>query len=239
VWLGDLPVAALEPTGAFYIAPDHLGAPHQITDGSVNAVWYWDHDPFGNGTPSGSFSYNLRFPGQFYDQNAKLHYNYYRDYDPNTGRYIESDPIGLNGGINTYAYALNNPAVRTDPLGLVGVSIGPITISPTPPFISVDIPKAALGDSADVLATGAQRAAEAAAYNAARNQMQKDPNCPPKWERDALKKLGEDINNLTKKINDMDAKLPNPGNFKIDNGWIPSPGSLGPAGAVGYVKPGS
>jgi RHS repeat-associated protein len=78
----------------------------------------WNHDPFGNGVPGGTFSYDLRFPGQFYDQNAKLHYNYFRDYDPNTGRYIESDPIGLRGGINTYAYAQGNPVKLTDPLGL-------------------------------------------------------------------------------------------------------------------------
>jgi RHS repeat-associated protein len=118
VWLDDLPVAVIEPAGAFYIAPDHLGAPHQITDASVTAVWLWDHDPFGNGTPSGTFSDNLRFPGQFYDQNAKLHYNYFRDYDPNIGRYIESDPIGLKGGINTYAYVSDNPVNLVDPKGL-------------------------------------------------------------------------------------------------------------------------
>jgi RHS repeat-associated protein len=118
VWLDDLPVAVLEPAGAFYIAPDYLGAPHQITDAGVNAVWLWDHDPFGNGTPSGTFSDNFRFPGQFYDQNTKLHYNYFRDYDPNTGRYIESDPIGLRSGINTYAYAGDNPINFIDPLGL-------------------------------------------------------------------------------------------------------------------------
>ena len=80
-------------------------------------MWLWDHDPFGNGAPTGTFSYNLRFPGQFYDQNAKLHYNYYRDYDPNTGRYIESDPIGLAGGINTYAYVGGDPVGYIDPTG--------------------------------------------------------------------------------------------------------------------------
>jgi RHS repeat-associated protein len=118
VWLDDLPVAVLEPyAGALYIAPDHLGAPHEITNASVNVVWYWDHDPFGNGQPTGSFSYALRFPGQFYDQNAKLHYNYFRDYDPNTGRYIESDPIGLRSGINTYAYVGGNPIKWVDAKG--------------------------------------------------------------------------------------------------------------------------
>jgi RHS repeat-associated protein len=229
VWLDDLPVAVLEPSGPFYIAPDHLGAPHQITDGSINAVWLWDHDPFGNGTPSGTFSDNFRFPGQFYDQNAKLHYNYYRDYDPNTGRYIESDPIGLRSGINTYAYALNNPAARTDPLGLWGIGIGPITISPTPPFISIDIPKSVMGDSAELPQVIIQRNAEIQAYNTLRDQIQKNPKCPT-WERDALKKLGDDINKLTQKINDLDAKMPSPGNWNIQNGWIDKPGSLGQGG---------
>ena len=86
--------------GPFYIAPDYLGAPHQITNGAQQVVWFWDHDPFGNGQPTGALSstYKLRFPGQFYDGETGLHYNTFRDYDPTTGRYIESDPIGLKGG---------------------------------------------------------------------------------------------------------------------------------------------
>jgi RHS repeat-associated protein len=112
VWLGNLPVAVLSPAGQFYIAPDHLGSPHQITDASGKAVWLWNHDPFGNNDPTGTFSYDLRFPGQFHDQATHLHYNYFRDYDPRTGRYIESDPIGLAGGINTYGYVGGNPVGR-------------------------------------------------------------------------------------------------------------------------------
>ncbi len=132
VWFGDLPIAALRPaalpaTGidVFYIYADHLGTPRKITRPSDNkALWAWESEAFGdslsNQNPSGQgeFMFNLRFPGQYYDAETGLHYNYFRDYDPGTGRYIQSDPIGLAGGINTYAYVNGNPVNYTDPLGL-------------------------------------------------------------------------------------------------------------------------
>jgi RHS repeat-associated protein len=124
VWLGDLPAAVLAPGAQYFVAPDHLGAPHQITDSGGNVVWFWDHDPFGNGAPTGTFGYNLRFPGQFYDQQTGLHYNYYRDYDPAKGRYLESDPIGLFGGTNTYGYAGGYPVSLSDRTGTLQLSGG-------------------------------------------------------------------------------------------------------------------
>ncbi|UTW46643.1 RHS repeat-associated core domain-containing protein [bacterium SCSIO 12696] len=68
---------------------------------------------------------NLRFPGQYFDEESGLHYNYFRDYDPATGRYIQSDPIGLGGGISTYGYALQSPVMYFDPDG-EAVWFGPL-----------------------------------------------------------------------------------------------------------------
>jgi RHS repeat-associated protein len=119
VWLGDLPIALIQPTGVFYVAPDYLGAPHEITNAAGQAVWFWDHDPWGVSAPTGSFTNRQLFPGQFQDTETGLDYNYYRDYDPKTGRYIESDPAGLNGGsVATYSYVSGNPLSNIDPLGL-------------------------------------------------------------------------------------------------------------------------
>ena len=70
-------------------------------------------------TSGRSFVYNLRFPGQYYDAETGLNYNMARDYDPAVGRYVESDPIGLDGGDDTYAYVANGPLAFVDPLGLV------------------------------------------------------------------------------------------------------------------------
>lgn len=124
VWLGDLPVAVLTQAGKYYINPDQIGAPLSITNSTGAVVWRWDHDPYGRIQPNqnpnslGTFVYNLRFPGQYYDQESGLHYNWHRFYDPAIGRYVTADPIGLNGGINLYGYSANNPISLTDRLGL-------------------------------------------------------------------------------------------------------------------------
>jgi RHS repeat-associated protein len=112
----------------FYIHADHLNTPRKISRPSDNAiVWRWNSDPFGTTAvsedPDGdsvSFAYSLRFPGQYYDSETGLHYNYKRDYDPAIGRYIQSDPIGLDGGLNTYLYADADPILNIDPTGEAG-----------------------------------------------------------------------------------------------------------------------
>lgn len=71
----------------------------------------------GVGLPTGSVKFNLRFPGQYYDEFTGLHYNLNRYYNPELGRYMEPDPIGLEGGSNPYAYAGSNPISNVDPSG--------------------------------------------------------------------------------------------------------------------------
>jgi RHS repeat-associated protein len=127
VYLNDTPIAVLKTAGAYMIQADHLNTPRTILGAANALVWKWDSDAFGtttaNENPSalGTFNYNPRFPGQNYDKESTGHYNYFRDlYFAKTGRYLQSDPIGLLGGINTYAYVGGNPISSIDPLGLMG-----------------------------------------------------------------------------------------------------------------------
>ncbi|WP_236822694.1 RHS repeat-associated core domain-containing protein [Andreprevotia sp. IGB-42] len=91
-------------------------------------MWRWDSEAFGNtqanqdpGNTGNQFVYNLRFPGQYYDAESGRHYNYFRDYDPSTGRYVQSDPIGLAGGsFSTYGYVDGSPLLHLDEFGLAG-----------------------------------------------------------------------------------------------------------------------
>jgi len=109
----------------YYYHNDHLGTPQEMTDADGVVVWeaaylpFWDavvyEDVDGDGMPVVS---NMRFPGQYFDAETGLHYNWHRDYDPGVGRYVESDPIGLRGGVNLYLYAKNNPKSNFDLKGL-------------------------------------------------------------------------------------------------------------------------
>ena len=136
VWVDDQLVAIYSShDGANYqfVETDHLGTPRVVVHPTKNTViWRWDlsgsafglhpaiQDPDGNNK---AFVLNLRFPGQYYDSESGLHYNYFRDYDPTTGRYVESDPIGLDGGLSTYAYVSGRPLQAIDPLGLFDLGI--------------------------------------------------------------------------------------------------------------------
>ncbi|UJB18449.1 MULTISPECIES: RHS repeat-associated core domain-containing protein [Lysobacter] len=130
-WIDAAPVGVLSGAGAAqkvrYIESDHLGTPRNVIDPDRNVViWSWDAkgEIFGNSTPNqdpdidgAGFVFDSRFAGQQFDSASGLVYNYFRDYDPSSGRYIQSDPIGLRGGIGTYPYVASSPLLFNDPTG--------------------------------------------------------------------------------------------------------------------------
>ncbi len=116
VYLLSPPVS---PEAQYYLT-DHLNTPLKLYDSNQDVTWSASYDAFGeaNVDTNSAITQPLRFPGQYYDEETGLHYNWHRYYNPELGRYITSDPIGLAGGMNTYGYALQNPISTTDPLGL-------------------------------------------------------------------------------------------------------------------------
>lgn len=136
IWHDDTPVAVVWPPMTpgnpnasteriVYLHADHLHTPRRASDARGVLVWQWMSDAHGASLPEEDpdqdgrlTTIHLRFPGQYYDAESGLHYNWNRYYDPQVGRYTQPDPIGLAGGINTYAYVGGNPVSYSDPLGL-------------------------------------------------------------------------------------------------------------------------
>lgn len=130
IWVGDLPVAVIDNTisGSVttstvnYVTADQLGTPRAITDSTGIVIWQWAYagNPFGEQQPTSATEYvlNLRYPGQYYDAESGLVNNGYRSQEAAIGRFLQSDPSGLRGGISLYVYGLNNPLRYVDPTGL-------------------------------------------------------------------------------------------------------------------------
>lgn len=141
IYLADTPVALLKTTGTsagnnlavsvYNVYTDHLGTPRVVTRSSDEAiVWRWDASESYGGSAAnqdpntlGTFVFNQRFPGQVFDAETGLFQNWHREYNPRIGRYLESDPIGLEGGINTYVYVDGNPTSFVDLSGTASVKI--------------------------------------------------------------------------------------------------------------------
>ncbi len=121
IYLGSEPFAMKvygAQAGIYYFLNDHLGTPQKLVDNTATVVWESAYLPFGEAqVKTGTVTNNIRFPGQYFDAETGLHYNWNRYYDPETGRYLTPDPIGLAGGINLYSYANQNPISYVDPDG--------------------------------------------------------------------------------------------------------------------------
>ena len=120
LYLNGNPFAKGEGASVYFYHNDHLGTPQRMTDNTKQIVWAGEFKPFGEAINiTGTVTNSLRFPGQYAEQETMLHYNYFRDYKPDTGRYEEADPIGLQGGMNLYSYTDNNSLIRSDIYGLL------------------------------------------------------------------------------------------------------------------------
>lgn len=147
VWMGGIPVAAVDSSGTStaisYIVTDGLGTPRAVVDAVGGTKWQWAYasNPFGESTPVsvGGYVLNLRFPGQYFDAESGLSYNINRDYQAASGRYVQSDPIGILAGASTYSYVASRPFIATDSKGL---AVGPPPIGPFPPEPPGRIPEA-------------------------------------------------------------------------------------------------
>jgi RHS repeat-associated protein len=127
VWLQGMPVALVDGPAAapqiYYVHADHQDTPRVVIDRNGAQRWSWVAEPFGHSAPVedplglGRFVLDLRMPGQYFDAESGLVHNWHRDYDASVARYVQSDPIGLQGGINTYSYANGNPVSYADPTG--------------------------------------------------------------------------------------------------------------------------
>ena len=150
------PVGMFRNGRFFAVHADHLGTPRLLTNDTNTPVWQWPYSAFGNNKPTGilkatanprgaitnnpvllratgATEFNLRFPGQYADDEAGSFYNYFRSYQPGQGRYTQGDPIGLAGGLNRYAYVNGNPLSMTDPEGLMGRGGQPTRTGPVGP----------------------------------------------------------------------------------------------------------
>jgi RHS repeat-associated protein len=127
IWFGDT-LVAVKTFGAtpslYYIWTDHIDTPRTVTTQANQAVWSWDPLPFGETAPNqdpsglGLFVFNHRFAGQYFDQETGLFQNGRREYFPEIGRYLQSDPMGVLAGVATYSFANNRPVTLGDPTGM-------------------------------------------------------------------------------------------------------------------------
>ncbi|WP_185738431.1 RHS repeat-associated core domain-containing protein [Variovorax beijingensis] len=134
---GPMPIAAVINGATYAVHSDHLNTPRRLSNDSGQPVWQLSYSAFGEDKPTiaknrfanlditpnpgttniSEVKFNLRYPGQYADEESGLFYNYFRSYDSRTGRYSQPDPIGLDGGWNRYGYANTNPLRYVDPDG--------------------------------------------------------------------------------------------------------------------------
>lgn len=157
---GPMPIAAIVNGTAYAIHSDHLNTPRKLTQADGQVAWQWAYSAFGDEQPTlgakrftsettnpttgtttiPEVTFNLRYPGQYYDKESNLHYNYFRSYSAERGRYTQADPIGLDGGFNRFGYVDGDALGASDPLGLWKCTpvLGGLDCVRNPPLIDPD-----------------------------------------------------------------------------------------------------
>jgi len=127
IYHNSSPIAVTDNSTTYRVYADHLNTSRRVATNNKEAklLWEWESKPFGESPAnedvdqdSKKFTLNLRFPGQYFDKETQTHYNINRDYNPVTGRYIQSDPIGFDGGVNGFGYVGGMPIRLSDSSGL-------------------------------------------------------------------------------------------------------------------------
>lgn len=216
VWLSGEPIAMIRGGALYYIHNDHLGRPEAVTDQLKAVKWRANNFAYDRTVTTDTIGgLNLGFPGQYYDAESGLYYNWNRYYDPSTGRYLQSDPIGLAGGLNTYVYALNRPTSLIDPTGtrnqyLVGACVAGV-------LTTVALDWAGVGQTADRVSNDFY-AAEINRFND---------------HIDSLSKEASDCNDINKKANLINGIE----NLKTErNKLIAAQGAAGTAASFGGIS---
>lgn len=127
IWLDDQPIALLIGKKTYAVVADHTHAPRAVVDEKKHVVWRAESSGFGPEKLSiaNQIELNLRGSNQYFDAESGLHYNIRRYFDPETGRYLSTDPKGQAGGLNLYAFAHNNPLSYVDGSGLDANPVAP------------------------------------------------------------------------------------------------------------------
>lgn len=138
IWMGSEPIGLVRGGQLYFTHSDRLGRPEVVSDQSGNSRWIAANYAYDRAVVGNSLGdYNLGLPGQYFDAETGFWYNGFRDYDGRTGRYLQSDPIGLKGGLNTFAYVNGNPVSNVDFYGLQSSRAATIA-SPPPGYMGIE-----------------------------------------------------------------------------------------------------